>query len=134
MAPPLKTGRKPEYRIYCIMSKEALAAMKGNRGKMVAQGGHAFLHAWWSSLWRNPLAALRYKFSQAAVKITLVIENDDMLEHLYEQYESRRNVGVTKVVDAGRTVFGKPTFTCVGIGPILPDKAGPWLSSLKTLV
>ena len=35
--------------MYCIFAKESIDKMKGNRGKMAAQAGHAFLHSWWDA-------------------------------------------------------------------------------------
>ena len=36
-------------KMYCIFSRESLEAMKGVRGKMAAQAGHAYLHAFWNA-------------------------------------------------------------------------------------
>lgn len=42
-------------------------------------------------------------------------------------YQKARQAGlrVTLITDAGRTEFGKPTVTGVGIGPHLPEKIDP---------
>jgi peptidyl-tRNA hydrolase len=36
-------------KMYCIFSRESVEKMKGNKGKMCAQAGHAYLHAWWDA-------------------------------------------------------------------------------------
>lgn len=54
-----------------------------------------------------------------ATKIGLLVETDEQLESIFE---SQSGCGKTKVVDIGKTVFkGKPTLTCIGIGPIDRD-------------
>ena len=35
--------------MYCIVSKEAVKACNGNRGKMLTQAGHAYVHANWNA-------------------------------------------------------------------------------------
>ena len=102
--------------MYCIVSKESVAKMNGIRGKMMAQAGHAFLHAYMDSANRFPKFVKAYHDSKHAKKITLVVETDLDLINLYKKYS--KICGATKVVDAGFTVFTEPTLTCIGIGPI----------------
>ena len=82
---------------------------------MAAQAGHAFLHAYWDSLERFPENAKNYKSSKHAYKIACIVETDLELEKLLALKEY---VGLADVADAGFTVFGEPTRTCVGIGPV----------------
>lgn len=117
-------------KIYCVISKESLARMNGIRGKMMAQAGHAFLHAFWDAEKRFPEAALEYKDSDHARKITLIVDTDAEMLDLIDAYKDV--AGITKVVDAGFTVFKEPTLTCVGIGPI-EDKYTESLKKLKVL-
>lgn len=117
------------YKLYAVMSKEAVKKMNGIRGKMIAQGGHAFLHAYWDSLNRFPEYAEAYKNSDHAFKITLVVEKTEQLETLRDAYKDL--CGVSLVKDAGFTVFNEPTVTCLGIGPIPEDLIGDDLKSLK---
>ncbi|AFU86644.1 hydrolase [Caulobacter phage CcrRogue] len=119
---------KAELRLYAIVSQEALDAMTVakrsrkpedkslNIGKLSAQAGHAYLHAWWDAMERFPKTARQYRYSQSAAKIALHTGTNEELEALYERF--REYAGATLVVDAGRTVFEKPTVTFVGIGPI----------------
>lgn len=121
-----------ELRLYAIVNKEALAAAKGNRGKMHAQAGHAFLHAWWDAERRFPEAARRYREEQAATKVVLAAENEAELRRMYEDVYPL--CGCTLVLDAARTVFPEPTVTFLGIGPISQEQAPEWLKALKPLV
>ncbi len=119
------------YRMYCIFSKESLERMKGIRGKMASQAGHAFLHAYWDSLEKFKIEADIYKSSGRATKITCVVDTDAELLNLYEKYQ---NVcGTTKVIDSGDTVFGGvPTLTCIGLGPIDIEQHGKIEAKLLT--
>lgn len=121
---------------YCIMSMEAVEAMKGIRGKMCAQAGHAYLHSFFDALKRFPADAQAYMDSDHAYKITLVVENEAALEILRDAYQDK--CGVALIKDAGFTVFKdengnpKPTVTCLGIGPIRASIIGPDIKALKT--
>lgn len=115
--------------------------MNGIRGKMCAQAGHAYLHAFWDAERRFPsyYGGLggdcisdvdHYKNSDHAYKITLIVDTVDELKALQEAY---KNVcGTSLVTDAGFTVFNEPTTTCLGIGPIREDNIGEDLKALKT--
>ena len=105
--------------------------MKGIRGKMMAQAGHAYLHSYWNTVDRYPGVAQQYRNSEHARKITLVVETDDQLIELYEKYIGI--CGATKVIDAGFTVFDGPTLTCIGIGPISDDLVENDIKQLKLL-
>jgi peptidyl-tRNA hydrolase len=125
------------YKMYCVMSRDALKKMGGNRGKMIAMGGHAFVHSWWASFFslRHLWAALRYKFSRHAYKITLAVDTEEDLVALQDKY--RKVCGVSLVEDAAFTVFKEPTTACLGIGPIaeknLGDDLKPGPNGLKAL-
>ena len=131
MDPP-SDSREGARKLYCIVSREALDKMKGNRGKLGAQAGHAFLHAWWDAFLRFNGDAIAYRKSQHAYKITLVVDTDAALVALEDTY--RDVCGVSLVTDAGFTVFNQPTMTCLGLGPIHVDDIGQDLKALKTLV
>lgn len=127
-----------KHKMYCIFAKESVAKMNGNRGKLAAQAGHAFLHAYWDSLrpgvpgdmMKFMSQAMAYKDSDHAYKITLVVDTVAELEALRDAYKSV--CGVSLVKDAGFTVFNEPTVTCLGIGPIREDLIGDDLKALKT--
>ncbi len=135
--------RSQELMMICIFSLESIKAMGGNRGKLAAQAGHAYLHAWWNAdqrfrsyyggLGGDHIAAPElYKDSNAAVKVCLICETTENLLTLYENYKDI--CGATLVKDAGRTVFNEPTITCVGIGPIKRADRGEDLTKLKVLI
>lgn len=123
--------QKETLKLYCVISKEALTKMNGNRGKAMAQAGHAFLHSFWDSLDRFPSAALAYQGSDHAFKITLVVDTDDQLRALAESYKDV--CGISLVTDAGFTVFKEPTVTCLGIGPIREEDVKEDLAGLRPL-
>lgn len=120
------------YKMYCVTSREVLKLASGNRGKMMSQAGHAFMHCWWKAMWRFPIAAWRYKWSGKATKVTLVVDTIAEVEALYEAYRGR--VGTSLVRDAAKTVFDKPTVTCLGLGPISDDQIMDDLRELKVLI
>lgn len=130
-------------KLYAIFSKESIALMGGNRGKMAAQAGHAYLHAFWDSekRWRSYEGGLggdytsnadRYRDSGMATKVCLIVDTTEELANLYYKYEGK--VGTTFVQDAGKTVFKGPTLTCVGIGPITEEECGEDLKTLKVFI
>ena len=129
-----------KIKMYCVFAKESVDKMKGNRGKLAAMAGHAFLHAYWDSLKPGPVGdwakfvhqAQAYQKSDHAYKITLIVDTVAELEKLQSSYNDV--CGVSLVKDAGFTVFDEPTVTCLGIGPIREDQIGEDLSSLKTFV
>lgn len=116
-------------RSYCIFSAEAVALMKGSRGKLAAQAGHAYLHSYWDAEERLPNLAAAYRDpSTRAYKIALIVPDEAALRELEGTYWPF--AGVSLVKDAGFTVFDEPTVTCVGI--LLDDaNKGDDLKSLK---
>lgn len=130
-------------RMYCIVARESLNKMNGNRGKLAAQAGHAYLHAWWDSEERfnyhvpglglvGGHKAEKYRNSGRATKVCLVVDTVDELKALEEAY--RPVCGVSLVTDAGLTCFDEPTTTCLGIGPIRDEDIGEDLKALKVLI
>lgn len=141
-------------KMFCIVSREALKAMNGNRGKLAAQAGHAYLHAYWDAEERfprgeasdpeydpltgglkktiTPPAHREYRYSGKAKKVCLVVETTAELSTLCEAY--RPVCGVSLVTDAGLTCFDGPTTTCLGIGPIRDEDVGDDLKVLKVLI
>lgn len=129
-----------KYKMYCIFAKESIAKMNGNRGKLAAQAGHAFLHAYWDAMNDCSRDGDRPKYNQAryyqmsdhTYKITLVVDTVEELQQLHDKYKDI--CGVSLVKDAGFTVFTEPTVTCLGLGPIGEDKIGEDLKGLKLLI
>lgn len=126
-------------RMYCIVARDSLNAMNGNRGKLAAQAGHAFLHSYWDAEDKFPEGdrgrdpVLAYRASGKAKKVTLVVDTVPELEALRDTYRSI--CGVSLVTDAGLTCFdGIPTTTCLGIGPIRDEDIGDDLKTLRVLI
>ena len=133
--------REDRVKMYCIFAKESLAKMNGIRGKLAAQAGHAYLHAWWDAMDHQNMdniqaakicrQAIDYKNSERAYKICLVVDTVDELKAIQEEY---KNIcGTSLVTDAGFTVFDEPTTTCLGLGPLRDSLKTETLSKLKTL-
>ncbi len=120
-----------EMAMYCVFSKEAVEKMGGNRGKLSSMAGHSYLHSYWDSLENYPDYATDYQKSGLAVKITLIVDTDQELQQIYDTLSG---IGKTKVVDAGRTVFGEPTFVAVGVGPVYRDSVPDSIKQLKTFL
>jgi peptidyl-tRNA hydrolase len=119
-----------DLRLYAIINREALKAAGGSRGKMMAQAGHAFLHAFWDAEKRFPERARAYR-DGLAKKIVLAVENEAELKEIVDKAQG---FGVTLVKDAALTVFKEPTITAAGIGPIDKDEIPDWLARLPGLV
>lgn len=115
--------------MYIVVSMEAVAKMKGIRGKMMVQAGHAIQVADWDSEARFPELREKYKNSDHIRKITVKVDTDEELLKLVSAYKQKCGVSVIK--DAGFTVFDEPTLTCIGIGPIHQNNIGDDLSSLR---
>lgn len=122
-----------EHLMYCVFSKEAINAMNGNRGKLAAMAGHAFLHSWWETESLCPPTkeiADKYRYFSLAKKVVLVCNETKYLYWLNREYKGRSSL----VTDAAITVFKNPTTCCIGIGPILRNEVTESLSSLKVLI
>lgn len=134
--------------MYCIFARESVEKMKGNRGKLAAQAGHAYLHAFWDANYaenvepftmeeviiakRKADQARAYYSSEHAYKITLIVDTVEELIALQNRYKDV--CGTSLVKDAGFTVFDEPTITCLGLGPISVDNIGRDLKSLKLFI
>jgi len=135
----LKKGRMMKYKMYCIFAKERVDKMKGVRGKMCTQAGHAYLHAYWDAMESEEFnyyksgQAIAYKNGEGdghAFKITLIVDTVDELKALHDKYKDV--CGTSLVTDAGFTVFEEPTTTCLGLGPISELNIGDDLKAIKT--
>lgn len=118
----------PDIKLYAIVSNEAVKASQGNRGKMMAQGGHAYLHSFLDSMGRFPLQAQAYLDTGVVGKVCLKAD-EEVLHTLSRLY--RDKCGVFLVKDAGITVFPRPMITALGIGPIDVTERETILSDLR---
>lgn len=101
------------------------------QGKLAAQVSHASLGALFQcGVKSNTGLVIDYESGSAVerwvngrfTKIVLYVKSE---EKLIEVFEKAQEAGLpsTLITDAGFTVFdGKPTRTCVGIGPVFPDE------------
>jgi peptidyl-tRNA hydrolase len=117
-----------ELKLYCVVSREAVEACKGVRGKMATQAGHAYCGALLDAMDRFPERAKAYIDSEAVPKITLVAD-EAQLHELWRSYKDK--FGIALIRDAGRTVFKGPTITALGIGPILGSEREELLTQLR---
>lgn len=134
-------------KMYCIYSRESIEAMQGNRGKMAAQAGHAYLNAWWDAnelldhfseqnqtgeYMRLFSTMGEYQHGDDARKIGLVVNTTDELRELVESYHGF--TGTTLVEDCGYTIVEPGTITCAGIGPLQDEEKGDDLRRLELLI
>lgn len=117
-----------DIKLYAIVSNEAVEASKGNRGKMGAQLGHAYVHSILDSMHRFPQHTLDYLASGSVAKICLRAD-EEVLHSLSRLYKDK--CGVYLVKDAGLTVFPRPMITALGIGPIYVNEREDILAKLK---
>lgn len=121
-----------EWRMVSVFSPVALAAMKGNRGKLAAQAGHAYLHTFWDAEKRFPERAMAYRQTSHAIKIALLAPSDEWLQERARAW--RETFPLTEIVDAGFTCFNGPTLTCLGLGPLRKEEYPVDLQALKLLL
>lgn len=100
-------------------------------GKLAAQVAHASLGALFQLGQKTPTSLnIDFDIDSAAdlwvngrfTKIVLYVKSEEALKKVYENAQAKGLPSVL-IQDAGFTVFnGKPTYTCVGIGPAFPDE------------
>lgn len=118
----------PDMKMYAIVSNEAVKASGGNRGKMGAQIGHAYVHSFMDAQARFAQDVKDYIATGTVGKVCLKADEVELhaLSILY-----KNKCGVYLVKDAGLTVFPRPMITALGIGPIRVDAREPILAGLK---
>lgn len=82
------------------------------RGKSEVQFGHAI-----AMLMHSDRDAFGDYLDGLQLKLSLEVDNEDDLSRILDKAKAR-HIPAVKVIDAGRTVFGEPTLTCVGVGPM----------------
>jgi len=122
---------KMKAKAVCVMRTDLRNSdgHKVPKGKLIAQGGHAFvglltkkmkcdnyegyryLHVYQGS--ETPLQAwLNGEFT----KIVLAVDSEEQLLDIYEKAKAAY-LNTVLIKDAGHTEFAEPTITCIGIGP-----------------
>lgn len=113
----------PKTKMVCIIRKD-LRNTDGNKvpkGKLIAQGGHAYTGLLLKAIRnkeREPI--LQEWLDDSFVKIALEAETEDELLKLYGE-AILAGLNAVLITDNGHTEFGKPTTTCIGIGPDYSD-------------
>ena len=106
-------NRDPDpYRLYAIVRGD----LNMTPGKLSAQTGHAYLDAFLKAEEMRPETIPLYKINHG-IKVTLRAKN---LSQLERAYKAAKEAGIpcVMITDLGYTVFeGKPTITCMGLGP-----------------
>ena len=117
------------------------------KGKLIAQGGHAFVglltklfrvdtslgEDWDNVVWEldmlkdSPLYAwLTGKFT----KVVLAVDSEKELLDIWTK-ATKAGLNTVFVTDNGETEFGKPTHTCIGIGPAWEEEIDEVTGHLK---
>lgn len=108
-------------------------------GKLAAQVAHASMGCILSlceksntayTLSFNKESPLDIWLNGSFTKIVLYVKSEEKLLALYEKVKES-GVPNALIKDAGRTFFDKPTYTCLGIGPDLPEKLKPLIGKLQ---
>ena len=120
-------------KMYCIFARESIEKMGGNRGKLAAQAGHAFMGAYSDACARGHWDAGAPGEDHWA-KIVLAVDTVEDLGRIAAAYKHRKFWGMKLITDAGRTVFDGPTRTCLGIGPLAEDDTGEDIRNLQVLL
>jgi PTH2 family peptidyl-tRNA hydrolase len=106
-----------------------------SRGKLIAQGSHqsvdlilqdkeTITHDGRRGYFIPLDDELENWCDNSYAKVSLAVRG---IAELMDIYQKAKQAGlrVTLITDAGRTEFGKPTVTGVGIGPHVPEKIDP---------
>jgi len=62
-------------------------------------------------------------------KVVLKVDSEEELLELYDKIKEA-NILVSLIKDAGRTELGKPTYTCIGVGPDYEEKINEFTGHL----
>jgi PTH2 family peptidyl-tRNA hydrolase len=117
----------------CVMRTDLRNSdgFKVPKGKLIAQGGHAFVELITNLLCEYTFPAKNYNLFQLetnpdsalynwlTAKFTKVVLAVDSEGELLEIYSKANDAGLNTVLitDCGDTEFAVPTRTCIGIGP-----------------
>lgn len=82
------------------------------RGKAEVQFGHAV-----AMLIHSDRDAFTEYLDGPQMKLSLEVSSEGDLDRI-EMRASSRHIPCVRVVDAGRTIFGEPTLTCIAVGPM----------------
>jgi PTH2 family peptidyl-tRNA hydrolase len=117
------------------------------KGKLIAQGGHAFVGLITKLLIRQPHPypdgedilyfflyppgyVIREWLEGKFTKIVLAVNSEEELDEVYNQALAL-GFNTVLITDAGDTEFSEPTKTCIGIGPDWEEKIDKVTGHLK---
>ena len=101
------------------------------KGKMVAQGAHASLHAFQKTVEKNKEIAYAWE-EEGCRKIVLRAASERELMTLFEKAK-KAGLPVTYIRDAGATQLEAGTITALGIGPWKSEEIDEVTKHLKLL-
>ena len=102
--------------------------LKMSKGKLSAQVAHASVEAVLKS---NKSKVLNWQL-EGAKKVVLKVDSLKDLKK-YQNLSKKAKLKIALIKDAGRTLFKKPTITCLAIGPDKEEKIDKITSKLKIL-
>ena len=111
------------------------------KGKMIAQGAHASLKVVLDEWKLFIISMIIHLFATNAIsdwlfgsftKICLQTKSESELKELYNKAK-KAGLPCSLILDASRTEFKEPTYTCIAIGPAWADKIDPITKDLKLL-
>lgn len=109
------------------------------KGKLIAQGGHAFVglilklahpSKYVLVKFLEPESSLEAWINGKFTKIVLAVDSEKELLDIWTQ-ATKAGLNTVFITDSGDTEFGKPTHTCIGIGPDWEDKIDAITGHLK---
>ena len=114
--------------------------LKMRRGKQIAQGAHASMSFLCRKLQENDVIAIRnFSETQQAwlmgsfAKVCVRVNSEEALMEIYEKAVAA-GLEVHLITDSGKTEFhGRPTRTCLAIGPDDADRIDPITGDLELL-
>ena len=98
------------------------------KGKLAVQVAHAAVEA----ALRADKSIMQNWRNSGMTKIVLKVKDLKEL-HQYLQLAKDAGIATALITDAGRTVFNKPTVTCLGIGPAEEEDIDAVTGSLKMM-
>ncbi len=113
------------------------------KGKLIAQGGHAFVGLITRAMKCDNYAGFRYLhvyqgdetpmqawLNGAFTKVVLGVDSEEELMEIYAKAQEA-HLNTVLIRDNGTTEFSEPTVTCIGIGPDWEDKIDAITGHLK---
>ena len=129
----------------CVMRTDLRNSdgFKVPKGKLIAQGGHAFVGLITKLMKCDNYEGFRYLrvyqgddtplqswLNGAFTKVVLAVNSEEELMEIYEKAKETR-LNTVLITDNGTTEFAVPTRTCIGIGPAWEEEIDEVTGHLK---